>query len=136
MRKINLIIIHCSATREDRPYPVTTLIADHTKRFGHSAYHYYITRDGEVIQTRHENLIGAHAVGYNKHSIGVCYEGGLDIHGKEADTRTEAQKRSLWHLLKALKKDYPDARILGHCELPGVAKRCPCFLASKEYASI
>ena len=136
MRRINLIIIHCSATREDRPYPVTTLIADHIKRFGHSAYHYYITRDGEVYQTRHENLVGAHARNYNKHSIGVCYEGGLLANGREADTRTPEQKASLWHLLKALKADYPDARILGHCELPHVAKSCPCFLASKEYASI
>ena len=135
MRRIDLIVIHCSATRENKPYPVETLIADHQKRFGFTGYHYYITRDGEVYQTRHENLVGAHARNYNKHSIGVCYEGGLDIHGNAADTRTEAQKRALWHLLKSLRQDYPDARILGHHDLPHVTKPCPCFDA-KEYASI
>ena len=136
MRTINLIVIHCSATREDRPFPVTSLIACHAARFGYTGYHYYITRDGRVYQTRHENLPGAHARHYNQHSIGVCYEGGLDRHGEPADTRTPEQKAALWHLLKSLKLDYPDAKILGHCELPGVTKRCPCFPASKEYASI
>ena len=136
MRKINLIVIHCSATREDRPFPVTSLIACHQARFGFTAYHYYITRDGQIYQTRHENLPGAHARHYNQHSIGVCYEGGLLVNGKPADTRTTEQKAALWHLLKLLKEDYPDAKIVGHCELPNVSKACPCFLPSKEYAAL
>lgn len=78
MRRIDLIVIHCSATRENRSFPVTSLIACHQARFGFTGYHYYITRDGQTYQTRHENLVGAHARHYNKHSIGVCYEGGLD----------------------------------------------------------
>ena len=136
MRRIDLIVVHCSATRCNRNFPVTSLIACHAARFGFTGYHYYITRDGEVYQTRHENLVGAHARHYNQHSIGVCYEGGLLPNGHPADTRTTEQKAALWHLLKALKADYPDAKILGHCELPHVAKTCPNFLASKEYASI
>ena len=136
MRTISLIVVHCSATREDQPYPVTQLIVDHNARFGFTGYHYYITRDGHVYQTRHENLIGAHARGYNRHSIGVCYEGGLLPNGHPADTRTEAQRRALWHLLKSLKATYPAARILGHCELPHVAKTCPNFLASREYQEL
>jgi len=136
MRNINLIVIHCSATREDRSYTLMQLIRDHADRFGFTGYHYYITRDGQVYQTRHENLVGAHALHYNRHSIGVCYEGGLTRNGRPADTRTEAQKHALWALLRSLKADYPDARILGHCELPGVSKACPCFLASKEYESL
>jgi hypothetical protein len=39
-------------------------------------------------------------------------------------------------LLKALVHDYPLARILGHCELPGVHKRCPCYTASSEYTEL
>ena len=136
MRNINLIVIHCSATRENRPFPVTSLIACHAARFGFTGYHYYITRDGQVYQTRHENLVGAHARHYNQHSIGVCYEGGLDKNGQTCDTRTKEQKAALWALLKSLKADYPDARILGHNELPHVAKACPCFLASKEYSQL
>ena len=133
MRKIDLIVIHCSATRCNRRFPVTSLIACHRDRFGYTGYHYYIERDGTVYQTRHEQLVGAHARGYNKHSLGVCYEGGLDERGKPADTRTPQQKAALRHLLQSLKATYPDARIVGHNELPGVNKACPCFLASAEY---
>ena len=136
MRKINLIVVHCSATRADRRFSVEDLIACHDARFGFTGYHYYITRDGQLYQTRHENLPGAHARHYNQHSIGVCYEGGLLANGQTADTRTPEQKAALWHLLKALKQDYPNAQILGHCELPHVVKSCPNFLASKEYEEI
>ena len=133
MRRIDLIVIHCSATRCDRSFPVTALIRCHADRFGFTGYHYYITRDGHVYQTRHEQLVGAHAVGYNSHSLGVCYEGGLDEHGNAADTRTPRQKRALLKLLKKLKTAHPDTRILGHRDLPDVHKDCPCFDAIAEY---
>lgn len=136
MRTIHLIVVHCSATRRDRPFPVTALIRCHQDRFGFTGYHYYITRDGTTYQTRHEQLIGAHARGYNQHSLGVCYEGGLDEHGKPADTRTKAQKRALLKLLKRLKKEHPEAQILGHRDLPDVKKACPCFDAKSEYGQL
>ena len=136
MRSINLIVIHCSATRCDRPFTVTDLIACHQARFGFTAYHYYITRDGQMYQTRHENLAGAHAKHYNQHSIGICYEGGLDTQGRPADTRTPEQKQALVALLRSLKEDYPDAAILGHRDLPGVRKDCPSFNAKTEYADL
>ena len=133
MRRIDLIVIHCSATRCDRAFPVTALIRCHRERFGFTGYHYYVTRDGTTVQTRHLQLAGAHAKGYNAHSIGICYEGGLDERGKPADTRTLAQKKALLALLRKLKACYPDATILGHRDLPGVAKACPCFDARTEY---
>jgi len=136
MRKIDLIVIHCSATRCNKPFPVTTLIADHRARFGFTGYHYYITRDGHTYQTRHEQLIGAHAKGYNRHSLGICYEGGLDEHGKSNDTRTKAQKTALLALLKRLKAEHPQALILGHRDLPGVKKDCPCFDAKTEFSQL
>jgi N-acetyl-anhydromuramyl-L-alanine amidase AmpD len=136
MRKIDLIVVHCSATRSEQQYSVRALIRDHSDRFGFTGYHYYVTRGGMVYQTRHEQLVGAHAKGYNEHSLGVCYEGGLDQHGKPADTRTGAQKRALLRLLRRLKAAHPEARILGHRDLPGVKKDCPCFDARTEYLSL
>ena len=136
MRTINLIVVHCSATRCDRPFPVTALIRCHADRFGFTGYHYYITRDGTTYQTRHEQLIGAHAKGYNQHSLGVCYEGGLNKQGKPADTRTKAQKQALLKLLRRLKKEHPQAQILGHRDLPDVKKACPCFNARSEYSQL
>ena len=136
MRRIDLIVIHCSATRCNQSFPVTDLIRCHADRFGFTGYHYYITRDGETYQTRHEQLVGAHAKGYNSHSLGVCYEGGLDRYGRPADTRTPKQKHALLKLLKRLKKEHPQAQILGHRDLPDVHKACPCFDAKEEYKNL
>ena len=136
MRHIHLIVIHCSATRSNQNFPVTALIRCHAEKFGFTGYHYYIARNGRIYQTRHEQLVGAHAVGYNSHSLGVCYEGGLDEQGNAADTRTRAQKRALLRLLKKLKAAHPDAQILGHRDLPDVHKDCPCFDAVAEYQDL
>ena len=137
MRKIDLIIVHCSATRCDRTFTFEALDACHKARgWKCCGYHYYITRDGQLHQARPEEMAGAHARRYNAHSIGVCYEGGLDTDGRPADTRTSEQKRALLALLRSLKADYPSAQIVGHRDLPWVRKACPCFDAAAEYATL
>ena len=138
-RRIALIVIHCSGTRCDRDFPVEALRRCHVRerRFADIGYHYYITRDGVIHLCRPVDHIGAHARGWNDHSIGVCYEGGLDERGHPSDTRTMAQKVSLIALLRRLRLDYPGARILGHRELsPRIRKACPCFRAACEYRDL
>lgn len=89
MRKINYIVVHCSATREGCALTPEALEAEHRRRgFRTTGYHYYIRRDGTVLGTRSLELPGAHCRGHNKHSIGICYEGGLDALGNPKDTRT------------------------------------------------
>ena len=133
---VKLLIIHCSATRCNKEFTVDGLIATGKARFGQPSYHYYIRTNGDVVPILPESVQGVHARHYNHCSLGIVYEGGLNAHGIADDTRTEAQKRSLYELLKDLHEDYPEARILGHCELPHVAKKCPCFLPSQEYAEL
>ena len=136
MRKINLIVVHCSATRETLDYTPEQLERDHKARgFTRAGYNYYIRRDGHIVDMRPVEQIPAHARGHNRHSIGICYEGGLDYAGRPADTRTEAQKQSLVRLLRTLKTDYPTSRICGHRDL-GAHKACPCFNAEEEYAGL
>ena len=128
MRRIDLIVIHCTASRPDQHLSLAMLDQMHKARgWKCCGYHYYITRDGQLHFGRPEEMVGAHARHYNAHSIGVCYEGGLDASGHAADTRTPAQKATMLTLLQSLKLDYPNAEIMGHCELEGVHKACPCF---------
>ena len=48
-RRIDLIVIHCSATRATQRYTVDDCRRDHRARgFADIGYHYYITRDGVV----------------------------------------------------------------------------------------
>ena len=133
---VRLLIVHCSSTRCNRPFSVESLISTGEARFGQVSYHYYVRRNGDVIPLLSESVQGVHARHYNYCSIGICYEGGLNANGVSDDTRTEAQKHSLYELLVALREEYPKARILGHCELPHVAKDCPCYLPSVEYETI
>ena len=137
-REVNLLGVHCTATRCNKDFPVSTLRASHKARgFADIGYHFYITRDGETHPCRPVHQIGAHATGWNDKSIGICYEGGLDENGRIADTRTYAQKCALLDLLRQLKTDYPKAKILGHYQLSeNVRKACPCFDAATEYSQL
>ena len=143
---LKYIIIHCSATRCNRAYSPEQLEADHRARgFRSAGYHYYIRRDGAVVRMRKETEVGAHAKGYNSVSLGICYEGGLNEAGLPYDTRTEAQKETLYRLLRDLVIKYPGVSICGHrdcsLDLDGDGKvssdewdkMCPCFDAEKEY---
>ena len=133
MRAITLIVIHCSAVRPNQRSSAEDIDKWHKDRgFKGIGYHYVIRRDGTIEQGRPEWMIGAHCVNHNKYSIGVCYEGGLDIRGQPADTRTEAQKASLRKLLEELHERYPRAVIVGHHDLNPL-KACPCFDAAHEY---
>lgn len=132
MRTITLIILHCSATREGQSFGFEDCRRDHIRHRGFRdiGYHYYITRDGTVYRGRPLEQVGAHCRNHNRHSIGICYEGGLDAEGRAKDTRTEAQKVSLSALVGELKERFPQALVVGHRELdPG--KECPCFEVNK-----
>ena len=137
MRIISLIIIHCSAVRPDQTSSAAQIDTWHRRdnhwKFG-IGYHYVVRRDGQIEPGRPEYMVGAHCLNHNAHSIGVCYEGGLDIRGQPADTRTEAQKASLRRLLEELHKRYPKALIVGHRDLDPT-KECPGFKnVAREYA--
>jgi N-acetylmuramoyl-L-alanine amidase len=147
-RKVDLIVIHCSASKETVNYSYEQCCADHRARgFNACGYHRFITKEGKVYEGRSFDVAGAHVQGHNSHSIGICYEGGLDKNGKPKDTRTQAQKEAIVNcILEA--KEYSDnqiKRITGHRDLSpdtngnGIVephewvKACPCFEAEPEY---
>ena len=135
MQEVRYIVVHCTATPLSQRVSVEDLDSWHkAKGWSGIGYHWYIDRDGHIFPGRSENEVGAHVIGYNNHSIGVCYEGGINAQGEEDDTRTLAQKAALLFVLKDLKQSYPNAIILGHRDFPHVHKSCPCFDARKEYA--
>ena len=133
---VSFIIIHCSATRETQDYTPEQLKHDHLARgFIDVGYHFYIRKDGTITQHRRLNEVGAHCRPFNRCSIGICYEGGLDAKGKPKDTRTLKQRASLIGLLLDLHRQFPKAVIRGHNEMPGATvKECPSFRPSTEYA--
>lgn len=156
IKDINLIVIHCSATRENQDYTFEQLTRDHKARgFDKCGYHRFIRKDGIVNEGRSFDTIGAHVQGYNKNSIGISYEGGLDSKGKAKDTRTDEQKEQIlnciFDVLKAIRLaggDTKKVKITGHRDLSpdknkdgkitpeDWIKECPCFPAVEEYKDI
>lgn len=153
MRRIDEIIVHCTASPEGRHVTVKDVDNWHrTRGWSGIGYHYLIYLDGSVHKGRPIERQGAHCAtgGHNRHSIGVCYVGGCAKDGKTPkDTRTPEQKEALRQLLKDLLRQFPNATIHGHREF--VCKRiqkgvcsccaeCPhnkaiCLLADKACPS-
>lgn len=136
MRKINEIIVHCTATAEGKNFKAADIDRGHkAKGWNGIGYHHVVDLDGTVEPGRPESEVGAHCLKHNKNSIGVVYVGGLASDGKTPkDTRTPQQKATLVKLLTELKHRYPDATIHGHRDF--AAKACPSFDATKEYKDI
>ena len=157
MNKIDAIVVHCSATKAGQDIGKSEINQMHVARgFNCIGYNFVVRIDGTVETGRSLQIDGAHCnskgfsgVSYNKHSIGICYVGGLDKSGKAADTRTDAQKKALRELIAKLVNEYPDIKeILGHRDTSpdldgdGIVepnewiKMCPCFDAKKEYSDL
>ena len=133
MRPIDTIIVHCSATPEGRDVSVSEIRKWHKARgWSDIGYHFVITLDGTMNVGRPIEKIGAHAKGYNRKSIGICYIGGTDSEGNPKDTLTETQEAAMQALILELKKSYPSIKkLIGHNEVS--SKACPSFKVSDKF---
>lgn len=151
MRNINLIVVHCSATRSSMDIGADEIYDWHTKPrpdgrgWSDIGYHFVIRRNGQIQTGRPLDRAGAHVKGYNENSIGICLIGGLNEDGKpysedgNGDDFTPEQYEALLYKLAELRDTYPDTGICGHRDLSpdlnddGVItkgewiKNCPCF---------
>jgi N-acetylmuramoyl-L-alanine amidase len=136
MRKsTDYIVIHCAATPPGMDIGIETVREWHKARgFRDVGYHYFIKRDGTRQTGRSINEIGAHVIGHNYHSVGLCMAGGVaDGSLTPQDNFTEKQWTALYLTLKELHEEFPKAVIVGHKDLDA-SKACPSFEVSKWVA--
>lgn len=129
-RRTDLIVIHCSATPPSHDIGRNEIGRWHIQRgFRAVGYHWIIRRDGTIEAGRREDLQGAHAVEVNARSVGVCLVGGVAERDRRTaeDNFTAPQWAALENLVADILSRYPDSRVLGHRDIPGVRKDCPCF---------
>lgn len=129
MREINKAIIHCSATKPGMDWSVEDIRKIHVgeNKWSDVGYHYVIRRNGDIQEGRPVERSGAHARDFNANSIGICLIGGIDDDGKSDFNFTSHQMMSLKVLVDQCVNLYGPCTVLGHRDLPGVAKDCPCF---------
>lgn len=133
MRKIDLIAIHCSATKSDQDCNAAIIDRWHRQRgFRKIGYHYVINRDGSVETGRKLDEVGAHIKGKNSNSIGIVLCGGLDKNGDPESNFTKEQWKELEGLVDDLLDQFGNIEVAGHNEFSN--KACPCFNV-KEWQS-
>lgn len=135
MRRIDHIIVHCSATIEGANFKIEDIRRWHLKRgFIDVGYNYVVHLDGTIGIGREEKATGAHTKGKNRHSIGICYIGGLDQDRKPKDTLRGVQLGSMRQLLLDLMLRYPEATLHGHNEFAN--KACPSFDVNEKFEDL
>lgn len=116
--RIDLIVLHCSATPNGRPIGAgaqtaidvidrwhqargfqrgTAARSAFNWRLAHVGYHWVIDLDGTAWTGRHPSEVGAHVAGFNGNSLGICLVGGA-----EADARFTPQQ---WTTLRRLVRE-------------------------------
>lgn len=118
MNKPEYIIIHHTGGTDANPLADTS---HHTaamikqwhlaKGWQDIGYHWVIEKNGKVVKGRGESTDGAHTVGWNSKSIGICLSGNFD-----ATYPTKEQETSLRTLLLDVMKRYviPKEKIYPH----------------------
>lgn len=108
-KKTELIVLHHSGVSVLQS--VETIHSYHKNHNGWAGigYHFYIRKDGKIYRGRPEGTIGAHAVGANYNSIGICFEGNF-----EKETMGQVQLKAGQELVAYLKKKYNISRVKRH----------------------
>lgn len=89
-------------------------------------YHYFIAKDGKVTQTRNHEEEGAHVIGMNSKSIGVCFAGNFDL-----STPTIKQMSAWYTLYGKLLTQYPNIPTFPHRKY--ASKTCHGRLLTDNY---
>lgn len=144
LNNVKFIAIHCAATPATSDIGAAEIERWHRQRgFRTIGYHYVIRRDGTIENGRDPTAPGAHERKINKVSLAVCLVGGSPPAGSPEFKRglgennyTPAQWASLEAIVRKLKREHPAAEVIGHRDVPGVAKACPSFDVKKWWASL
>lgn len=117
-RAVTKIILHCSDS-DAQPQTIETIRSWHVQRgFKDVGYHWVIIKSGVLQAGRPMNKMGAHCLGYNETSIGIC------LTGKKIFF--EEQYNTLRRLLAFVHGFFPGATLHAHNEF-NKNKTCPNY---------
>jgi N-acetyl-anhydromuramyl-L-alanine amidase AmpD len=139
------IIVHCTATRPDwwADKTATEQMKEidrwHREDRGWRmiGYHFFVSRNGEVIEGRPLGTKGAHAKGHND-NIGIAIAGGFGSSADDMATEhyTPVQLAALFDLIKRLQSQYniKTDKVIGHNKIS--PKSCPGFRCQKWFSGM
>ena len=146
MGQLKRLVIHCTDTREGREVTGDEIRDWHTspkskggrgwKQVGYSDLIHLNGGVENLVPYNEDQTVDPWEVtngakGYNSTSRHVVYVGGRSKANKACDTRTAKQREAMEEYVKAFHLQHPQAEIVGHRDLPGAGKDCPCFDVKK-----
>ena len=139
------IIVHCTATRKewwsDKTANEQMKEIDRwhreERKWKMIGYHFFVGRDGEVVEGRPLGTSGAHAKGHNS-DIGIALAGGFGSDADDLATEhyTPVQLAAVYDLIRKLQDQYhiKTDRVIGHNRVS--QKACPGFRVQKWLAGM
>jgi len=135
MRKLDTLILHCTATRFDHDVTIDDIRVWHVARgWKREGYHFLIRLDGTIERGRPVDMIGAHAKGFNRTSLGLAYAGGIDKDGNATNTMSRDQTDAMFVLIDSLAVVFGQLKLIGHNDVTD-RKTCPNFDVSEWWSS-
>ena len=143
MSRMKYLVLRCTATPEGREVTSKEIRHWHTdpvskggrgwKQVGYTDLFHLdgtverLVRNNEDAEVDPWEVTNG-AAGYNSVSRHVVYAGGVAKDGKTPkDTRTAGQLKAMRDYVRDFHERFPQIRIVGHRDLPGVKKACPSF---------
>ena len=123
MNKVEYIIVHHTGGTDKNPLADSSnqtfeIVDTYHRSLGWDGigYNWFIEKSGLLRKGRDETKSGAHTIGYNNKSIGICLAGNFDV-----TLPTEAQVVTLTNLLKEKIVQYniPIKNIVPHRKFAG-----------------
>lgn len=112
------IVLHHSGVTVRQSVEVIHNYHKNTNGWSGIGYHFYVRTTGEIYRGRPENTVGAHAVGANYNSIGICFEGNFS-----KEKMGEKQIKAGQELIAYLKEKYGISKVVGHRDIDN--SECP-----------
>lgn len=132
----NKIIVHHTADNANSPQIIKIDKSHQQREFPQSSlgwfvgYHYLIEKNGYVIQCKNIDEEGAHTIGENLSSIGICLTGNFDI-----EKPTTSQIQSMVRLIDELIKITPITRTAIYPHRHFASTNCYGILLNNEWAA-
>lgn len=112
------MVLHHSGVTVRQSVEVIHNYHKNTNGWSGIGYHFYIRTTGQIYRGRPENTVGAHAVGANYNSIGICFEGNFS-----KEKMGEKQIKAGQELIEYLKEKYGISKVVGHRDIDN--SECP-----------
>ena len=116
-RNVQYIVLHCTAIDPQNAIETIKQYWMEEPCFRHPGYHYIIGRSGKIETLMLEQNFQREIKGFKNNSIHISYTGGMSASGDLITSRTKEQIEATITKLRELKDEYPNAIVIGQCDL-------------------